>query len=53
MLEKGDVQKSFNTVKVKDIKFRCSLHTREHHLNQVSFVDVFCRGQPLQDVLVV
>lgn len=28
-------------------------HTRQHHLNKISLVDVFCRGQPLQDVLVV
>lgn len=28
-------------------------HTRQHHLNKISFMDVFCRGQPLQDVLVV
>lgn len=27
--------------------------TRQHHLDEVSFMDVFCWGQPLQDVLVV
>lgn len=29
------------------------LHTREHDLDQVSFMDVVCRGQPLEDVLVI
>lgn len=33
--------------------FSASIRTREHHLDEVPFVDVFCRGQPLQDVLVV
>lgn len=34
-------------------QLRCSLRTGEHHLNKVSFMDVFCGGQPLKDVLVV
>lgn len=32
---------------------RTTAHTRQHHLNKISLVDVFCRGQPLKDVLVV
>lgn len=27
------------------------LCTREHHLHQVPFLDLFCRGQTLQDVV--
>lgn len=34
-------------------QFHCSVHTGEHHLNKVSFVNVFGGGQPLEDVLVV
>lgn len=51
------VPKPFDNLKVGHCasvrSFSAAIRTREHHLNEVSFVDVFCWGQPLQDVLVI